>query len=269
MKLRINLNENCNNNCITCSAKNKIVKDDIKKILHTLKKNKEKIEKISLLGGEPTIDKNFLRILKICKENNIKISLTSNGRIFSDEIFTKKCKMLGLKDINISIYGEKLIHEKITRVKNSYNETIKGINNLIKYDIKTDINLVVSKFNQKEIIDMINNYKDKKIKIILLHPIGNANKSHIPSLLDMINTFQKIKNNSNISIIDFPFCTVPKKHHNKIYFKKGYNSLNSKVTIDSKIKTDKCKQCTKNNICQGIYSEYNNEEFKKCEPILH
>ena len=83
----------CNNNCYFCvQADNKLKENrdfaDLKKDLIQLRKS---CDEVVLTGGEVTIRKDFLKIVKLCKKLGYNIiQIQTNGRMFSNLDF---CKM--------------------------------------------------------------------------------------------------------------------------------------------------------------------------------
>ena len=91
----IPLTTRCNNNCISCPAPIKKIEKD--QSLANIKKKIDSIldysSHISFNGGEPTLRKDLLRILKYTENKNPKeIKLLTNSKIFYYENYVKKLK---------------------------------------------------------------------------------------------------------------------------------------------------------------------------------
>ncbi len=123
------INNYCNLQCEFCFAKNnnknkkEISINNFKKYLEILQLNK--INKLKLLGGEPTIHSNFEKIVKIALENNFYIeiftNLVKNNAFLKNEVFLKNRKRIFLS-INISTnYFEKSTIFKINNLKKILN----------------------------------------------------------------------------------------------------------------------------------------------------
>lgn len=157
------LTYDCNNRCEWCYASPSGFKKDLmdfNKIEDYMKLMKSlEVKTIGLLGGEPTLYPQLFEVIVLAKKYNFKVTLYSNGRKLSDESFVKKLKELGLDFVNFSIqsgnrYAEK--HDKTVNVKGAWLETKKGIENCYKYDLKINIQTVLTHSNlkiYKEIID--------------------------------------------------------------------------------------------------------------------
>ena len=152
--------------------------------------------KIRLTGGEPTVRKDFFKILKDMKQNsNIpKITMTTNG--YRLDKIAKQLHEIGLDGINISI-------DSLNR------ETFKK---LTGHDRLTEI-LEGIKILQKL------NFKNIKVNAVLLKDINDSHKE-----FEKFGSF--IKNNE----IDFRFIELMQTGDNSDYFKK--NHVSSKIFKD-------------------------------------
>lgn len=138
-------NRNCNNKCNWCytinSRKNFMDFNKLKDCVKEL--HKININKIILIGGEPTMYNYIYETIKYINSLGIDVSMASNGRMFSDYNFAKKMVKAGLKNCNISIKGanEK---EYLENTKTyGFNEMVKGYNNLKKLNINVSTSYVL------------------------------------------------------------------------------------------------------------------------------
>ncbi len=83
-----------------------------------------------LSGGEPFIRKDTLDIIEYIASKGLKVGLTDNGTLLTDEIISRIAKINSL-EITFSIDGPKEIHDKI-RGKGSFEKTIYNINRLLQ-----------------------------------------------------------------------------------------------------------------------------------------
>lgn len=273
----------CNNKCVMCTNSSDFYK--IKTFLYTYQKQIEKLEKylngeikvywknskrknyISITGGEPTIHPDFLKLIYYIRKRlpKIKINLLSNGRRFADENFTKKFSKIFFYPSSVAIPIHHFVpkyHDQITGVKNSFNETILGIKNLIKYfngDI--EIRIVVHKINikfLKKIIDLIkilfkNSNKQYQISIIHyeIEGVAEKNKNIIKlKLKDAIKEIYKLKldfKKEKIFLYHYPLCLLP-EYYRKFALKT--------LPADEVVYTSKCKNCKLRIKCVGLMKKY-------------
>ena len=87
---------------------------------------------INLSGGEPLLHPDFFNILKIIKKYKLINSMTTNATLITDEI-AEKLVLSGIESLVISIDGDEEIHEKIRKVKGSFQKTLNGIKLINKF----------------------------------------------------------------------------------------------------------------------------------------
>lgn len=219
----------CNNHCLICSnpedfRKAKDYSFDL--LTERIKSEKEKIENITITGGEPTIHPDFDKILDFLKKefSNSEINLLTNGRRFSYPAFTRRC--LGIRNLNIavSLHGHNAkVHDKITRVKGSFAQAVAGLFNILKYRGKRQkvyVRVVINRLNGEHIyriLDLITKnfpFIDR-VELIFMEIEGLAEENfHQVGLtynqwhkqLDKIKP--KIKKFKSLLFFHFPLCVI-------------------------------------------------------------
>lgn len=176
MKKRVfyfNINYLCDNKCIFCYSHNtnNLYKNNSVSFLELIKViNKYKIsnnDRIILNGGEPLLHSEINEILNYLNQTGIEILIFTNGR---------NIKKLNPKYLNrnirfiIPIHGDEEIHDYITNIKDSFKETVEGLNWLYQNKIPclTDIKIIL---NNRTIQD--EEFK-KSLKIWKKIPFNNA-----------------------------------------------------------------------------------------------
>lgn len=148
--------EQCNNRCLMCSQPPR-VNNDINyyynlntKLIDLLP---PQLEKLGITGGEPTLLGNkLLNLLRkiSSKLSNTEIHLLTNARHFNDFHYTKEFSQIELFNSLIGIpfhsdyYKD---HDLITQAKGSYNETLKGIYNLARFNQGIELRIVINRVN--------------------------------------------------------------------------------------------------------------------------
>lgn len=150
----------CNNKCRFCMVENEIQEanlmefKDIQSLINT-----ENIDtRIEFYGGEPTLHPRFFDAIAFAIKQGHECSIASNGRIFASDKYTNKLAKLGAKNIYVrtSLYGHNSkIHDYYTRSYGSFNQTIKGITNLLKHGFRCQVNFVIMKYNYRYLSDMV------------------------------------------------------------------------------------------------------------------
>jgi len=277
----------CNNNCFFCHSKyNKkdLTLNEIKDKILILKNDNSKIETIVLSGGEVTIRADFFEILDFIVENNFKIGLLTNAKMFAISSFYEKFEKYkyNIDYLFVSLHGKNAyIHDSITRSKNSFLLTIRGIKNLLKINSNLLVNVVVSKFNINSFYDIckiMNSIGVKRIKFSVLEPVVEKDKQYIINLDCVAGEIKRVvvkaKNDFkdlNIYWDGLPLCFMRgfEDYQLSLYIENfilaSYNTEDNffKVDFGNKEKIDLCKNCQKQDECEGIYSKY----LKYCKVV--
>lgn len=220
-------NRTCNNKCNWCytfSCRDKIMDyNNAKKYIDELKKND--IKKVILIGGEPTIYDWIIDLVKYISENDIIVSMASNGRKFSDSVFTKKIVNAGLKNCNISIKGSD--EDEYLKNTNSvgFNQMVSGFHNLKASGINVSTSYVLCDNNYDK-FDMflkafINNKLDNLV-FQLYKPSVDGEYDGAPSVNDLAQmckyVFEKMENtNINYSFeMSIPLCCLDESVLNRM-----------------------------------------------------
>ncbi len=280
----IQITYQCNNNCLSCIipekayCKEKVEKDDVIRLL-----DDENPEIIAIGGGEPSIDPDFFDILRFAAEKNPEavIKILSNGRYFFYEESVKKLlKVIKGNDnkfeVHISIYGTEKVHEKITRSKNSFKQTLKGIKNLLDSGIEVNLRIIVNRQNYRnlnELSDMIVEDLDNINKIIFIFSryMGKAQKNieevsvkydesveYVQEAIDILQKGFK----GVIRLYHFPTCVLDPEYRSLVH---GMTKESGGVTF-----LDICSECIFKNDCSGIWESYierfGDKEFEPLNP---
>ncbi len=223
----------CNQKCTYCmeypnmeeSWNKRITKFDILKKL--LKYKKLWYNHVTYLWWEPFIQWVFLDALKIWKKLWYKILVTTNATTLHLKKEAKKF-LPYINELILSVEAiDKNLQQKISRtnVYVKWDKVFKNIKNYWKWNF-LKINIVITKDNLKELLNIIKYLNKKKVKnIAITYPdidIDYYWKSFTldkisPSYKDCMKEIIKIlkyskKNNLYINLADFPFCIFPKEN---------------------------------------------------------
>lgn len=279
----------CNNRCKHCviagNKENKIKNnksidlslEEIKTLIDT--NCQGNVNRIVLTGGEVTIRKDFPQIIDLCKEKHLIVSIQTNGRMFKNMDLVDM--LLELSEISLAIAlhsSQECIHDTITDIKGSFNETCEGIKNLTSKGIDVCIKVVISKYNQYDLANLTNLAYElgaKSMNIAFPHGLGAAEwnfETVIPRYKDLINELERVCDISKRTgmWVDFetiPCCIIPNNvdrvseliyaDEKTICTPVGANTFNWD-TERKRIKTkgEKCKNCIYESKCEGVWTEY-------------
>lgn len=254
---RIFVGSQCNNRCLFCNEKSESGHIELSDIIAQLARNRG-LDSVEFYGGEPTLRKDFFDILDVARHQGFKrIKIVTNARALKDFNTAVKMTESGCYFFEIKIHHyEPGIHDHVTQVSGSLQETLEGIANLRRittlYDepFKTFISVKVSISRQ--------NYED----------IGNVSLTFIPyeidriilclddSKLKMSKALPHIWDAINISILNrvwiltqgVPLCAMTgfEHHVSEIYHRRDGDYRKSK----------NCKNCVYDQVCPGMSTRY-------------
>lgn len=287
----------CNNYCLFCVQgderfyrKSKSTAE-IKKIIE---ENYQDAKEIIFTGGEVTLRKDIFDLIKYAREFGYKIiQVQSNGRMFSSMEFCQKIVNAGANDFGFALHGSNPeLHDTLTRTKNSFIQTITGINNLRKLNKRVAVTAVLTKYNFKDLPEIAKlllalKVSQHQISFIYLNKLIQNDKKLIEEIAPRYSevrpyveqSFSICKNGGMIVKADnFPCCTISKQYHNIIC---SYNSnvfvfeedkiinyREAEKEASVKIKPKKCEHCSMRDSCQGIRKHYSDIfGFDEFEPF--
>lgn len=225
----VKLGISCNNNCFHCvikptvlCAKKKspesVILDSGLGMWHTQDPSfrelinrisfKKNISSIVLTGGEPTIREDFVVILKWLYYNrpDVQVTIQTNGRNLANENLVKSILRYTRDNIFfvIAIHGTEVTHNNIVNNRreqgNPFKETLMGIKNLLKYNLKNiRTEIVISNKNKNELAEAVRfQHEELGISIIGIsypHLFAFSKKDRIkiaPPMGDLILEIKKI-----------------------------------------------------------------------------
>lgn len=153
------LTERCNHYCLMCSQPPKNIDDSwiVSEVMQAIPLISPATQEIGFTGGEPTLlGDDFINILQMCKNYlpNTAIHILTNGRTFKDIEFTKKYAAINHPDmmVGIPIYADiSSLHNYVVQAENAFDETIRGILNLKRFNQQVEIRVVLHKQTYKRL----------------------------------------------------------------------------------------------------------------------
>jgi MoaA/NifB/PqqE/SkfB family radical SAM enzyme len=287
----------CNNNCIFCSWGHK--RNPSGSENYAVATTKEIMEDIdyaasigaklfSFSGGEPTIRRDLVELVKYAKKRNIKnIQIQTNGRmlVYKDQV--KKLMEAGVNDFAVTILSRReSVHDKLTAAKGSFKQVMRGIKNInaARQNIRLRLNIVITKFNFKDLPELTNlllKLKPSEIgyNFVIIDGYVLRNPGMIvPRYKDVKPYLLKALNISAAKVwtpvFNIPHCLMGRFAGKVVDFvqpgtlliaKDFYFSIKENRR-ENKIKLANCKLCHYNKLCFGVWEKYINlygdSEFK-------
>lgn len=197
--LLIEVNQKCNLNCLYCfyndygRKKTELNCDDIHKILVDY----DNIEQIYLTGGECTIARDFVNILKECYKK-APVTIFTNGITLANIDFFKKVDKY-IENYIVTLDDYRLDYPCRAKIDDTIN-CIKNI--LLNSSKKLIVKVCVNKYNIdnfENILEYLKNLGVKKVSINFIHNINNLEhqfeltKEELKRVFDILDKYESIR----------------------------------------------------------------------------
>lgn len=279
--------DRCNNFCQMCTNPDLPWKSedgnlgegyDFEVLTRRIKRLKDKIKSddaVILTGGEPTLHPRFLDIFNFARKSFPKqeLRILTNGRRFAYRDFAREIMKADNLNIAVSLCGPTAqIHDRITKTKNSFRQTIKGLKNILnlkKENQLVEIRTVLSKLSYRHIdktlsLIQLNLPSNDRVIVIYLENEGQAKKnlnkvmvpySKIRPWMKKIEPFFSAF--KDLRLYHFPLCTLDPKFWPYVW----------RTLPEKEIRfLPACKKCLYKKYCLGIHKGYpkkgEREEFR-------
>ena len=281
--LHVPVGHRCNNNCIFCMEQRIKPEKTLEELEEYIKKSsKDNFTRIVFTQKEPTLTyKKLIALAKLSKKIGFEdIMLITNGRLISNENLAKNLVLAGINHFEISLHGsDKKTHEFMTRTPNSYEQTIKGIENIQslskKFRLFYTINFTVTSLNYKNICefqDFALQFEPSRIifnNFITKDEAAKKWKLLTPRYSDILDEIRKIRTKKFI-LIDFPYCIFGPEFNENLGTIENYHLMKQKKPenddatekyikddwINTKAELEKCKDCKLFMQCTKPTKEY-------------
>jgi len=262
--MEIFLGSECNNNCRFCCAKD-FISEPFNRILEKIKK----AGKINFTGGEPTLKKRLPELIEYAGEKEVEI--TTNGRMFSYDKFTKKIVESGLDRAIVSVHGHKSsLHDYLTRSEGSFEQTKKGLKKLKEF-VPVQANVLVNTVNYRSLPKITEMVVGEGVEsVCFIYPVLGGNIFNylwfFPDFGDIENVLNdsiKVakRNGVRAEVLNVPRCFLDDNEINAA--EKKYPMIEEKKFV----KTNGCRRCIYFERCPGVSQVYVNLKGEKVRPV--
>jgi len=269
----------CNNNCVTCinntESFSSLIDPKAEEIKNIIEKINPNNDYLGFGGGEPTLRNEFFEILKYARKKHphLYILLTTNGRIFSYKKYAKRLSKFssGNFRVAVALYGNSPeTHERITRCRGSFLQTVEGIKNLIHFKIPVEVRVIINRMNYTLLPNISKFSMDNfpgmdRFVFVNMKYTGNAMKNRdrvfvkISDVVPFVEKSLKVFDETDVRLFHFPLCTLPEKLR-KISEGVTKREVNELTFVNS------CERCKSKEECSRIWKSYvdiaGEKEFK-------
>lgn len=211
----------CNNRCRFCMVDDEIeASNDMPlEIGRQLIEEQSPDTRIEFFGGEPTIHPHFRELLTLARKRGFGCSIATNGRIFASERYTTRMASLGATQIYVrtSLYGaDAQTHNYYTRMPGSFEQTLRGIQHLVRCDFPCQVNVVIMRRNANHltrIVDLVSDLGVPRVKFGMLID-SEKNLPHLVRLSELREPLSEAAQHGlrlglRVTIEKSPMCVAP------------------------------------------------------------
>lgn len=212
-------NRSCNNKCTWCYAQEAHYQImPLEKAQYCVDQLHEiGVNRIVLIGGEPTIYPDIFTLMQYIRDKDMKVSIATNGRKFSDLSFARSCLSAGATSINISLKA--LSEEEYYRDTGcgGLNEAILGYKNLISLGFKPTWSYVIVDSDHDKILRLIRLMEDNGLDNMVFQFVKPVIKKGSEPIMDlremgeMVCYLYQTMKQSRIKYkieVSFPLCLI-------------------------------------------------------------
>lgn len=274
----------CNVECVFCNIPAESGAYPLSLSLAQLKNMADEIfqkdphPKISITGGEPTIRKDLVDIIRYLKKKGARtIGIQTNAILLADKKLVKELKNAGLNKAFVSFHSHvPRIHDLLIMKKGGFARCARGIRNLLDEHIEVIINPVINALtyrNMPEYIEFVRKHFPtvRCISLSVVQPNHRAlkNKKIIPQYgvispfiektLDLADEYGIVVNNPNCGV---PLCIGGwhKRQERCLDYNENIarkkNASGHPSQSQAKMKPPSCRKCAMDAVCNGVWREY-------------
>jgi len=234
-------------------------------------------------GGEPTIQKRFMDVIRLARHIGYqRIQVQTNGRRFHYRPFCEAVVAAGANEFSPALHGATApVHDELTQAPGSYQQVVRGIENLVALGQPVITNTVITSLNYQELPALARLLVElgvEQFQLAFVHIVGTAAKNEQWLVARKSDVLPYVKEALDIGAAGgvrcmteaIPFCLMS-----------GYESFVAEAIIPNtlvfdadktihdytvyrldqgKARREECSTCLHFEACEGPWREY---------PVLH
>lgn len=281
LRLDLKTGFSCNNRCTFCVQGDRRHRDkdrDTQSCIAVLESGRRVADSLVLTGGECTIRKDILELVRHARNLGYHIQIQSNGRRFSDPRFCDAIIAAGASEFSPSLHGALAeTHDAQTRSPGSFRQTVQGIRNLVARGQRVITNSVVTRSNLRELPrlgECLVALGVHQYQLAMVHPLGTAKLNFadvVPNLIEAAPWVGSglrpgIAAQIPVMVEAMPPCILPGF---ELYIAEAFipptriedvgqviaDYRDARVN-EGKVKGPPCATCTWTQVCEGPWREY-------------
>ncbi len=201
--IQFELTSSCNQSCFFCynemggRSNSELSLNEIKSILDQL--HAIGVYSINFNGGEPLIRKDFFEIAHYAHSLGFDLHLNSNATLIGENEAIEIAKYFPSVCVSVlSSNPEK--HDKLTGYVGSYNRVSRGIDNLLKQNVKVEINVCTFTDNYRELYEIAKSFASEGLHVfcvtryILNNPKEQSRLLGQQETIEVLDSLERIAN---------------------------------------------------------------------------
>lgn len=136
---------------------------------------------VKLTGGEPFIHPDIEKILDHISEQDLRLTIETNGVKCTPELVEKIAKAKG-PFVSVSLDGDNAVtHEWVRGVKGSFEKALQGVRNLVRGGIRPQIIMSVMKYNYNQmesVVRLAERENAESVKFNIVTPAARGEQMH-------------------------------------------------------------------------------------------
>jgi len=260
------LTERCNHYCLMCSQPPKNIDDSflINEAMELVDYLPRELSNFGLTGGEPTLYGNQL-ITLINKFKTFlpytQLDILTNGRAFLDKNYAASLSKINHQKLRIAIpiySSNPVTHDYVVQSKGAFDETIKGILELKKFNINVEIRVVLHSITIPELVSLakyiVRNLRFIDHVALMGLEITGFTRANFDLLWidpweykDILSEAVSILNDYGVStsVYNNQLCLINKDTESN--YQKSISDWKNEYI-------DECKKCSRKSQCGGFFS---------------
>lgn len=191
-----NSTKTCNLECIHCYASAKKSKfpgemttEEARAMIDDLADFR--VPALLMSGGEPLVRPDILDLAEYATSKGIRVTFSTNGTLITDAV-ARRMKEIGVTYAGISIDGTEPRHDVMRAKKGAFQETLKGIRNCRKHDIRVGLRFTATNDNIADLDEIFRIVEQEDIGRLCIYHLVYSGRGAYLSGIDVPNEQKRV-----------------------------------------------------------------------------